>query len=297
MADLSLLVLAAGMGSRYGGLKQLAPVGPGGATLLDYSVFDALRAGFDRIVFVIRRDFEAEFRERIGARYEQRVPVHYVFQDLADLPPGFSVPPDRQKPWGTGHAILCAREALEGSFLAINADDFYGADAYRQLAVHLRQGGPREFFMAGYRLEKTLSPHGSVARGICQVDAEGLLLSVREMTRLVKTDTGARDELTGESFSGDEPVSMNFWGFTPQIFPMLQEGFSEFLRTCHEDPKSEYYIPMAVGSFIASGIATVRVARTEAEWFGVTYREDRPEVVRRLEAFTAQGIYPASLDA
>ncbi|MGB8355087.1 MAG: NTP transferase domain-containing protein [Chthoniobacteraceae bacterium] len=299
----TLLVLAAGMGSRYGGLKQLDPMGPAGETLLDYSVFDALRAGFGRIVFVIRRDFEADFRERIGKRYEKRADVDYVYQQLDRLPPGYSVPQERQKPWGTGHAIWCAQDKVKAPFAAINADDFYGAAAYHALAgffqqMPAREQGPELFSMVGYRLGRTLSEHGTVARGVCTVDAEGYLEKVVECTGIEKTEDGARRMLpdeTVETFSGDEAVSMNFWGFTPAVFPLLEAGLEEFLRNHSSDAKSEFYIPFAVAEMIDAAAARVRVLPTESSWFGVTYREDKPLVTESIARLVKAGDYPADL--
>jgi hypothetical protein len=296
MPNLTLLVLAAGMGSRYGGLKQLDPMGPSGETLLDYSVYDAIQAGFKKVVFVIRKDFEAEFRERVGARYVGRVDVDYVFQDLTDLPEGFSVPEGREKPWGTAHAIRAARAAVHGPFLAINADDFYGTDSYRLLATHLSSAKAGEFAMAGYKLRRTLSEHGSVSRGICQVNEQDALLSVREFTKLEKRGEGAMDlNGTPTQFTGEEPVSLNFWGFTPSVFLLLEKNFEVFLAAEGKALKSEFYIPSAVAAMVASGDATVKVLRTDATWFGVTYREDKPGVVERLARFVNDGKYPSPL--
>jgi hypothetical protein len=296
MPNLTLLVLAAGMGSRYGGLKQLDPMGPSGETLLDYSVYDAIQAGFKKVVFVIRKDFEAEFRERVGARYVGRVDVDYVFQDLTDLPEGFSVPEGREKPWGTAHAIRAARAAVHGPFLAINADDFYGTDSYRLLATHLSSAKAGDFAMAGYKLRRTLSEHGSVSRGICQVNEQDALLSVREFTKLEKRGEGAMDlNGTPTQFTGEEPVSLNFWGFTPSVFLLLEKNFEVFLAAEGKALKSEFYIPSAVAAMVASGDATVKVLRTDATWFGVTYREDKPGVVERLARFVNDGKYPSPL--
>ena len=299
----TLLVLAAGMGSRYGGLKQLDPMGPSGETLLDYSVFDALRAGFERVVFVIRRDFESEFRGRIGKRYEQRTEVDYVYQQLDKIPAGFSVPGDRQKPWGTGHAIWCARDKVNTPFAAINADDFYGAAAYRAMTGFFKQmpdGGanPALFSMAGYQLGRTLSEHGTVARGVCKVDADGYLTKIEECTGIEKIAGGARQKLPDGSymtFSGNEAVSMNFWGFSPAVFSLLETGLEEFLRNHSAEAKSEFYIPMAVADMIAARAARVRVLPVESTWFGVTYREDKPLVTESIARLVATGDYPADL--
>ncbi len=284
------------MGSRYGGLKQLDPVGPGGETLLDYSVYDAIRAGFDRVVFLIRRDIEQDFRDKIGVRYEGKIAVGYAFQQLDALPPGFTPPAGRTKPWGTAHAIWCAREALHTPFAAINADDFYGADSFRQIGAFLGTvdpaAHPAHFAMAGYRLDKTLSEHGTVARGICQVGSDGLLHGVEELTDLARRPDGVI--ASGDrTFPPDTPVSMNFWGFTPQIFPLLETVLRDFLATHAGSEKSECYIPSAVADMIAAGDATVRVLPTAADWFGMTYREDRPRVRESIARLVEEGEYPA----
>ena len=301
---LTLLILAAGLGSRYGGLKQLDPMGPAGETLLDYSVFDALRAGFDRVVFVIRRDFEAQFRAEVGARFERRVDVEYAFQSLDDLPGGKQTPAGRQKPWGTGQAIWSARGAVQTSCVAVNADDFYGRDAYRTLADFFRFGDlrathPARFAMAGYRLDRTLSAHGSVSRGICVMDAADRLQTVDEHTGIERGPDGVIHGLPPVGapvlLTGKEAVSLNFWGFTPAVFPLLEDGFARFLEARLEEPKAEYYIPAAVTETIASGAAQVEVLPTSATWFGVTYRDDKPLVTAALEELTHAGEYPAGL--
>jgi hypothetical protein len=304
---LTLLVLAAGMGSRYGGLKQLDPVGPSGETLLDYSVFDALRAGFDRVVFVIRREFEAAFRQRVGIAYEHLLDVAYVFQDLNALPAGFSPPPSRVKPWGTGHAIWCARDEFRAPFAAINADDFYGAAAYRMLRDFFGPdpdpgaaagSGPARFALVGYRLGQTLSEHGRVSRGVCESDAAGRLTSVREWTGIEHTPEGARHvtpDGTVTRFSGREIVSMNFWGLTPEVFPMLERGLRGFLLARGREEAAEYYIPSAITGMVDQGSATVDVLPGGSQWFGVTYREDRGAVMAAIERLVAAGEYPPSL--
>jgi NDP-sugar pyrophosphorylase family protein len=296
--SLSLVVLAAGMGSRYGGLKQIDPVGPSGETVLDYAVFDALRAGFDRAVFVIRRDFEAIFREKIGARYSGKIAVDYVFQSLDALPDGFSVPPGREKPWGTGHAVWCAREAITGGFAVINADDFYGMDSFRQLASFLRPkvsaanrpAQTAEFAMVGFKLANTLSEHGHVARGVTEAGADGALRSIVEQTGIAWTNVGP-----GKTYSGNEIVSMNCWGFTPALFAGLDGQFVEFLQQRGQELKAEFYLPAAVSTMIARGQASVRVLPTESTWFGVTYRDDKPRVETAILALVHAGLYPARL--
>ena len=291
------------MGSRYGGLKQIDPVGPSGETVLDYAVFDAVRAGFARVVFVIRRDFEALFREKIGARYAGRVQVDYVFQAIDMLPPGFAVPAGREKPWGTGHAVWCAREAITGGFAVINADDFYGVDSFARLARFLGEtphaktkapsaapAAPARFAMVGFKLSNTLSEHGTVARGLCSSDANGDLTSIVEQTGIAREEVGA-----GRKYSPDLIVSMNCWGFTPALFKGLDAQFREFLAARSSDPKAEFYLPAAVSAMIARGEASVTVLPTESTWFGVTYREDKPRVEAAIRALVETGKYPAKL--
>lgn len=278
------------MGSRYGGLKQIDPVGPGGETVLDYAVFDACRAGFTRVVFVIRRDFEAVFREQIGARYAGRIAVDYVFQSLDVLPAGFAVPAGREKPWGTGHAVWCAREALPGNFAVINADDFYGADSFAQLGQFLAAARGSQFAMVGFRLSNTLSEHGGVSRGVTRTTADGTLVSVVEEHGIVAAEVGP-----GKKYSGAEFVSLNCWGFTPALFAGLDRQFPEFLRQRSGEPKAEFYLPVAVSEMIERGEAKVQVRPTDSTWFGVTYREDKPRVQAAIAALVQAGKYPARL--
>jgi hypothetical protein len=297
MTKPTLLVLAAGMGSRYGGLKQIDPVGPEGETIIDYSIFDAMRAGFGKLVFVIRHDIEDAFREAIGARFEKRLAVEYVFQELNKLPEGFSVPPNRTKPWGTGQAILMAENAIHEPFAAINADDFYGAASFRVLAEHLRSGSP-DYAMVGFTLRNTLSEFGSVARGACQVGPDGYLLGVRELTKIEKDGTGAKytdASGAGHRLTGDEPVSMNMWGFTTSLFPHLREQLIEFLKRHGQEEKSEIYIPLVVNDLVSTRKERCNVLRTSDAWFGVTYREDRPFVVEGIRGLIARGDYPKKL--
>jgi hypothetical protein len=287
---LSLVILAAGMGSRYGGLKQIDPVGPAGETVLDYAVFDALRAGFTRVVFVIRRDFEALFRERIGARYAGRIEVDYVFQSLDALPAGFAPPAGREKPWGTGHAVWCAREAVRENFAVINADDFYGSDSFAQLARFLGAARGPEFAMVGFRMRNTLSEHGAVSRGLCAAGPDGALTSITEIHGIVPADVGA-----GRKYSGEEIVSMNCWGFTPALFTGLDRQFREFLAARGGEEKAEFYLPAAVSGMVARGEAVARLLPTSASWFGVTYREDKPRVTAAIAALVASGQYASPL--
>ena len=268
------------MGSRYGGLKQVDPVGPSGEAILDYSVFDAHRAGFGKVVFIIRKDIEEVFRRQVGAKYEGLLPVDYAFQDIHDLPAPYAVPAGRTKPWGTAHAIRAARHAVHEPFAAINADDFYGRDAFARLAAFLgnadaQQRVPPRFAMVGYKLDLTLSDHGSVARGICQVTPEGHLAGVTEMTKLVRTPDGAENREDPDApvkLTGVERVSMNLWGFTPALFDALEARFPAWLAQRGAEEKSEWYIPFVVDEMIHEGAAAVEVLPTESAWFGVTYR-------------------------
>jgi dTDP-glucose pyrophosphorylase len=299
---MTLVVLAAGIGSRYGGLKQIDPVGPSGEIVIDYSIFDARRAGFDRVVCVIRRDIERDFRACISARFEKQIAVDYVFQDLSDLPSGFALPPERRKPWGTGHAILACRNHIRNPFAVINADDFYGRQSYAALAQGLRNlspgGPPHPFCMVGFVLRNTLSEHGSVARGVCTIDAQNRLQSVVERTHIEKQGNQARfldDQKQFQPLSGDELVSLNMWGFTPALFPVLEDKFAYFLRERGGDPKAEYFIPTVVDEMIRAGQAVVQVAETPETWFGVTYQDDKPILMQGIRQRIEQGIYPQNL--
>ena len=301
MSDLTLVVLAAGMGSRYGGLKQLDQLGPSGETIMDYSVFDAVRAGFNKVVFVIRKDFEAEFKEKVGSKYTGIIKVDYAFQMLDDLPGGFTVPEGREKPWGTGHAVYAARNVIDSPFAVINADDFYGADSYRQLADYL--SNPPETnkikgCIAAFILSNTLSENGSVSRGICSDDGKGNLAKVVENTKIFRRDgkvISAYDDGTEAEFTGDELVSMNSWGFMPEILDELESNFIEFLKARGGELKSEFYLPGLVDTLINSGKAQIAMRKSCDSWFGVTYREDRPMVQAALQSLTESGKYPKSL--
>ena len=296
-----LVVLAAGVGARYGGLKQMEPVGPGGEAVLDYAVFDAKRAGFGKVVFVIRREIEQDFRDIFGRRFAKHIEVDYAFQALDMVPAGRLVPPDRTKPWGTGHAVLCATPALDRPFAVINADDFYGAQSFRALARFLTQpaaANPDLFAMVGFQLDRTLSEHGTVARGLCQMDAEGYLASVEELTAIEKQPGGARNKEPDGSFrnlTGREIVSMNCWGFTLGLFEGLRRQFGEFLDRDQANLKAEFYLPTAVNVLINAGQARVQVLPTPSHWFGVTYRADRPVVVESIRALVRAGEYPERL--
>jgi NDP-sugar pyrophosphorylase family protein len=285
----TLLVLAAGMGSRYGGLKQMDPVGPSGETMLDYAVFDAARAGFGRAVFIIRRDFEAAFRETVLPKYRGRIEADVVSQDAADLPGGFRLPADRQKPWGTGHAVWCARGAIPGPFAVINADDFYGRSSYASLARFLGAASGPTYAIVGFRLANTLSESGTVSRGVC-AEQGGSLTSITEVTAIASADVGP-----GRRFTGTEVVSMNCWGFTPAVFDGLGERLEAFLAARGSDPKAEFYLPAAVSDLIARSGARVQVIASEDSWFGITYREDRPRVVASIARLVSSGAYPQRL--
>jgi NDP-sugar pyrophosphorylase family protein len=296
----TLLVLAAGMGSRYGGLKQIDPMGPHGETVLDYSVFDAIRAGFGGVVFIIREDFADAFRQGIGSRFAGRIQVDYAFQKLDDLPAGFTIPEGRTKPWGTAHAVRAARDMVSEPFAVINADDFYGRDAYRSAADFLTAGhGSGHHAMVGYPLENTLSDHGEVNRGICSRDAAALLTNVEEYVSIAREDDGI---VRGNALDGSRraiedgtPVSMNFWAFAPDFFGHLEREFTAFLEARGTDPKSECYIPTVVDSLIRAGKADCRVLETTSHWFGVTYPDDKPHVVASISRLIESGEYPSPL--
>ncbi|MBQ7667292.1 MAG: NTP transferase domain-containing protein [Kiritimatiellae bacterium] len=275
----TLLVLAAGMGSRYGGMKQMDPIGPKGEFILDYSVGDAVKAGFSRVVFVVRPEMEADFRAIVGRRWEARVEVAYAHQTVSSLlPPGFSPPPERKKPWGTAHAVLCAGALLNGPFAVVNADDYYGGESFAAASAFLSgadaTGG--DFCMVAYRLDNTLSASGTVSRGICSVGADGLLRGLVERTELARAADGlVRDAVTGDSYPGDTPVSMNLFGFTPRFVEMLSVEFSRFLSKYGAEVKREFQMPTALATMMRRGDATVRVLRTPSRWIGITVREDR----------------------
>ena len=291
----TLVLLAAGMGSRYGGLKQLDQLGPHGETLMDYSIFDALRAGFSKIVFIIRHDIENEFKKVIGSRYENAADIAYAFQSLEDLPQGFSVPEGRTKPWGTGQAVYAAREIVKTPFAVINADDFYGADGYRKLAMGLES---KDSCMCGFFLRNTLSENGSVSRGICALNADGSLKEVVEHTKIERIDGKIISTLeNGEKveFTGNEIVSMNMWGFQPSLFRDLEPLFTDFLKQRGGELKSEFYIPSVADALIKTGRCKLNVLTSADSWFGVTYKEDKPVVQNGLKKLVDAGIYPENL--
>ena len=293
----TLLVLAAGMGSRYGGLKQIDPVGPCGEAILDYSIFDAIRAGFSKVVFVIRKDIEDAFKHQFGARIERNICVEYAFQELCGLPSGFQVPGGRTKPWGTTHAVLAASSLIHEPFAVINADDLYGASSYRVLAQHLQLNG-MDYAMVGFTLRKTLSSFGAVSRGVCKVDDYGFVQEVIEMTKIERSGESARntdDSGKVTELRGDEVVSMNMWGFTPRIFGKLLEYFQTFLEMYGTDLRSECYLPSAINQFLLSGQIRVKALPTQESWFGITYREDHARVVDNIRMLIGRGYYPARL--
>lgn len=297
MSKMTLVLLAAGMGSRYGGLKQLDAMGPNGETLMDYSVYDAIRAGFTNIVFVIRKDIEAAFREQIGSKYEKFIQVDYAFQRLDDLPGGFKVPEGREKPWGTGQAVYAARDVVTGPFVMINADDFYGADGYQKLAKVLKDGGKNDFAMCGFYLGNTMSDNGSVSRGVCSVDADGNLSDVVEHTKLIKEGEKMYSLVDDQKieFPADTIVSLNMWGFQDSLFGYLEELFIEFLKERGGELKSEFYIPSIVDSLVKGNKAKVKVLTSCDSWFGVTYQEDKADVQAKLNKLIEAGKYPAKL--
>jgi len=284
--------MAAGMGSRYGGLKQLDAIGPSGETIIDYSVYDAIKADFTKVVFIIRKDFEQEFKSKITDKYEGQIQVEFAFQDLNDLPDGFTCPEGREKPWGTGHAIFSARNVINEPFVAINGDDFYGRESFKVVADYYRKGA-NSFSMVAFKLDKTLSSFGGVTRGLCTVNDEKLN-TVIETADLEKTDYGVSSNRDIE-LDGSEPVSMNVWGFTPILFKYLEEKFVEFLSENGTEMKSEYLIPSVVNELIQSGQETVHVLRSGATWFGVTYKEDKPFVEGEIEKLVNKGEYPGKL--
>ena len=299
----TLFVLAAGMGSRYGGLKQLDGLGPNGETIMDYSIFDAIRGGFGKIVFVIRKDFEQDFRGKIISKYENHIPVELVFQAIDNLPEGFTCPEGRVKPWGTNHAVLMGKDVIKEPFAVINADDFYSRDAFAVIGnwlSNLPEGAENQYCMVGFRVGNTLSENGSVARGICEKDEQGNLTTVVERTEIMRVDGPIcyKDE-QGEwvAVEDNTPVSMNMWGFTPDYFKYSEDYFVEFLSDPKnmENLKAEFFIPLMVNKLITENTATVKVLDTTSKWFGVTYAADRQGVVDKIQALIDAGEYPQKL--
>ena len=293
MKDITLLVMAAGMGSGYGGLKQLDAVGPSDETIIDFSVYDAIRAGYNKVVFIIREDFEKQFKEKISNKYQDKIKVEIVYQDLHDLPNSFSCPKDRSKPWGTGHAILAARNVISEPFSAINGDDFYGRESFKIISDHYSTVNI-DFVMAAFQLDKTLSDYGSVSRGICEQNLNQLV-TVVETHGIKKSSAGNIECDRDISLLGNELVSMNMWGFMPSIFDHLEKMFNEFLDENISDLKSEFLIPSVVNDIIEKNIEKVQVLKTKSTWFGVTYVEDKPFVKNQIKELIQTGIYPEKL--
>lgn len=296
----TLLILAAGMGSRYGGLKQLDPIGPNGETIMDYSIYDAIKSGFGKVVFVIRKSFEKEFDEKIVSKYKSLIQTELVFQELSDLPKGFKLDENREKPWGTNHAVLVAKNVIKEPFAVINADDFYGRDSLHQMALELNKlsGGKNHYCMVGFYLKNTLSESGSVSRGICQTNTNSFLESVEEYTKIEKRNNQVEFQDAEGNWKEIDPetlVSMNLWGFTPDYFTYSEECFEIFLNETKGNLKAEYYIPIAVDYVIKKQIADVKVLSTTSQWFGVTYPEDRANVVEQLKKLVEDKVYPSPL--
>ena len=296
----TLLVLAAGMGSRYGSLKQVDKLGPSGESIIDYSIYDAIRAGFGKIVFVIRKSIEADFRD-VFSRFNNIIQVEYAFQELDAIPDGYSVPADRQKPWGTGHAILVAASKIKTPFAVINADDFYGAESFVVMANHLMASYASEkevYSMVGYILDNTLSEHGHVSRGVCEINSNGLLTGVVERTQIQPIEGVIKYKDQDDKWyplTGKEIVSMNFWGFPQSVFVQLEKKFKLFIEANINNPKAEFYIPFAVNDLVNEGLANVKVLKTGDSWFGVTYKEDKDTSIAKLNELVNTGIYPKKL--
>jgi len=294
----TLLILAAGLGSRYGGVKQMDGIGPSGESIIDYSVFDAIRAGFDKIVFVVNKNIEADFREIWEPKLKGKVDYDFVIQDPNDLPDGFSVPEGRTKPWGTGQAVLAARKVINNPFAVINADDFYGREAYELIQDYLTgETAENESCMVGYHLMHTLSDHGTVSRGICEFDEQHNLSKISEITNIEKRSDDIGYEANGGfiQLKGNDLCSMNIWGFKPMVMEHLEAGFADFLKVYGEEMKPEYYLPGRINDLVNEGLVSVKMLETEFEWFGVTYKEDKPETIGRINKLIGKGDYPSNL--
>jgi UTP-glucose-1-phosphate uridylyltransferase len=297
----TLLIIAAGMGSRYGGLKQIDPVGPNGEIIIDYSIYDAIKAGFSKLVFVIRHHFEDAFREKIGSKFDGLAETAYAYQELDECLDGFALPPSREKPWGTGHAVLVAKDVINEPFAVINADDYYGQDSFGLIYDYLANSDPAkttDYSMVGFVLRNTLSEYGTVARGVCQCNDQMFMTKVVERTKVEKVGNAARyfdEDGTPNSLSGDEIVSMNLWGFQPSIFNHLQREFNDFLVKRSDDNKAELFIPFVVDELVESSQATVKVLKSHDQWFGVTYREDKPKAIACIDKLIKAGVYPENL--
>ena len=287
--DITLVVMAAGMGSRFGGLKQMEPVGPNGEVILDFSAYDAIKAGFTKIVFVIKHEIEADFKAIVGNHIAEKIKVEYAFQEVNDLPEGFTCPADRTKPWGTAQAILSCKGIVNEPFAVVNADDYYGKTAFKKVADFLREDG-NDYAMVGFRLENTLTENGYVSRGVCEIE-DGILTSVTERTKILDCKFTEDDGATWEQLSPDSVVSMNLWGFKPDLFGYIEEGFKAFLTEKINVPKSEYYLPTVVSQLIDNGEKQVKVLVAEDKWYGVTYKEDKPNVVEALTQMVNNGLY------
>ena len=294
----TLLILAAGMGSRYGGIKQMDAFGPNGETIIDYSIYDAIESGFGKIVFVIRKDFAPAFKELFDAKLKGKIAVEYVMQEMNEHLDGYPLPEHRTKPWGTAHAVLCAKEVINEPFAVINADDFYGRDAFQKAADFLiKDVTKKKYCIIGYELSKTLSPNGTVSRGVCATDANNNLVNIHERTKIFPEGDKIYyvENSLRVALAPDTPVSMNFWGFDPNVFDYIQNLFKEFLQENAQDPKAEFFIPLVGDSFINNGHGEIKVIPTSAQWFGVTYQEDAPGVKASLQNLIADGAYPQNL--
>ena len=295
----TLLILAAGMGSRYGGLKQIDKIGPSGEAIIDYSIFDAIRAGFGKVVFVIRPELEEDFRNFFGNKLDGKVEMEFVYQTIDNVPEGIEINTDRKKPWGTGHAILVAKDAISEPFAVINADDFYGAGSYHTVAEYFKNNTVRtDHCMVGYQLDGTLSEFGTVSRGVCKTDENGFLEHIEEVTKIGKKDGGIGyqdEDGSWHLLTGKEIVSMNIWGFYPEIFQIFEEGFERFIREAKDDPKAEYFIAWPLMDMMKNSRGRIKVLETDAEWFGVTYKEDKAAAIKKINRLIQSGQYPENL--